>query len=73
MKAKMTEFESNVARKGLRREKPYKTEKLELLIQELEALIDENFTGYVKINYSQGSIGRVEKFEEILKDLKPKE
>lgn len=26
------------------------------------------FTGYIKINFSQGQIGRIEKFEEILKN-----
>ena len=50
-----------------------KTEKLERLFKELERLVSENFTGYVKVNYSQGSIGRVEKFEEILKHPKKKE
>jgi hypothetical protein len=37
------------------------------LMEYLRAIKEEKFTGYIKINYSQGSIGRVERFEEILK------
>ena len=44
-----------------------KKDKLKQLFDHLAALRDENFTGYIKVNYSQGNIGRVEKFEEILK------
>jgi len=29
--------------------------------------MDGRFTGYLKINISQGAIGRIEKFEEILR------
>ncbi|MDY6832587.1 MAG: hypothetical protein SWC96_12255 [Thermodesulfobacteriota bacterium] len=42
-------------------------EKLERLAALLASLSEDRFTGYIKINYSQGSVGRVEKFEEILK------
>ena len=38
--------------------------KLEKFLKELQA---ENFTGYIRVNFSQGSIARVEKFEEVLK------
>ena len=37
------------------------------LVEHLQAMSEEKFTGYIKIKYSQGSIGRVERFEEILK------
>ena len=37
------------------------------LMEFLNSLNEGDFTGYVKINYSQGSIARVEKFEEVLK------
>ncbi|MBN1903777.1 MAG: hypothetical protein JW927_01635 [Deltaproteobacteria bacterium] len=47
--------------------------KLDILKKEMEALSETAFTGYVKINFTQGSIGRVEKFEEILKDIKGNE
>jgi hypothetical protein len=34
------------------------------LTETLMMLLKGEFTGYIKINFSQGSIGRVEKFEE---------
>jgi hypothetical protein len=45
-------------------------ERLRRLIEFLTGLKGEDFTGYVKINYSQGGIARVEKFEEVLKAAK---
>ncbi len=42
-------------------------DKLNILSGLLQTLKDDGFTGYIKINFTQGSIGRVEKFEEILK------
>jgi hypothetical protein len=42
-------------------------EKLTNLTEVLKDLSEHRFTGYIKINYTQGSIARVEKFEEILK------
>ena len=33
----------------------------------IKALINTKFTGYIRINFSRGVIGSVEKFEEILK------
>lgn len=42
-------------------------EKLDKLSLLMVKLITEEFTGHIKINFSQGGIGRVEKFEEILK------
>jgi len=41
--------------------------KLERLMEYLESSKEKKFTGYIKINFSQGVIGRIEKFEEILK------
>jgi hypothetical protein len=41
--------------------------KLERLIVHLKEVQRSQFTGYIKINITQGHIGRVEKFEEILK------
>jgi hypothetical protein len=41
--------------------------KLEKVIDYLKTIHGDNFTGYIKINYTQGSIGRIERFEEILK------
>ena len=35
------------------------------LIEVIENLIEHEITGYIKINFSQGSLGRIEKFEEI--------
>lgn len=35
------------------------------LIEAIRMLIEGEFSGYIKINFSQGSLGRVEKSEEI--------
>jgi hypothetical protein len=42
-------------------------DKLDRLTEHLRTLREQKFTGYIKVNYSQGSIARIEKFEEILK------
>jgi hypothetical protein len=47
--------------------KTLKGEKLARIVELMKTLADEKFTGYIKVNYSQGGIGRIEKFEEILK------
>ena len=44
--------------------------KLDKLTELLRCLICDEFTGHIKINFSQGGIGRIEKFEEILKSDK---
>lgn len=49
------------------RQKTTQNQKLEMLVDYLKAIRSDNFTGYIKVNFSQGNIGRVEKFEEILK------
>jgi hypothetical protein len=41
--------------------------RLDRLIDELRNASLEKHTGYIKVNITQGDIGRVEKFEEILK------
>jgi hypothetical protein len=41
--------------------------KLSRLFDLMRALVEEGFTGSIKVNFSQGGIGRIEKFEEILK------
>ncbi len=41
--------------------------KLTKLMDYLDSIKDQNFTGYIKVNFSQGSIGRIERFEEILR------
>ena len=41
--------------------------KIDKLIEHLKGIQETQFTGYIKINFSQGNIGRIEKFEEILK------
>ena len=46
--------------------KSNKPEKLQKLISFLESTNDQKFTGYIKINFTQGAIGRIERFEEIL-------
>ncbi len=42
-------------------------EKLERLVGVMERLVEEQFTGSVKVNFTQGGISRIEKLEEILK------
>lgn len=42
-------------------------DKYRKLVEYMKQLQLSSFTGYIKINYSQGSVGRIEKFEEILK------
>lgn len=44
------------------------TEKSARIIQLIKDLIGKRFTGYIKINIRRGSIEKVEKFEEILKN-----
>jgi hypothetical protein len=44
-----------------------RTDKLTKLWTAINSLIKGEFTGYIKINFTQGIIGRIEKFEEILK------
>ena len=44
-----------------------KVNRYDRFIDFLRNVKDSKFTGYIKINFSQGQIGRVEKFEEILK------
>lgn len=43
------------------------TGKYKKLIEYLKTLQDRKFTGYIRINYTQGNVGRIEKFEEVLK------
>ena len=42
-------------------------ERFEKMVELLKDLMKGQFTGYLKINFSQGGISRVEKFEEVLK------
>jgi hypothetical protein len=42
-------------------------EKPNKLVDIIKALVDKKFTGYIKIKFTKGSVGKVEKFEEILK------
>jgi hypothetical protein len=42
-----------------------RTEKHDRLFEMIQGLADKEFTGYLKVNFTQGAIGRLEKFEEI--------
>jgi hypothetical protein len=53
--------------KVIQKPKMKKQDKLQLLYEYLSSIRNENFTGYIKVNFTQGNLGRVEKFEEILK------
>jgi hypothetical protein len=37
------------------------------LMNVIQDMNEKEFTGYIKINFSQGGIGRIEKYEEILR------
>lgn len=41
--------------------------KIDKLMELLNELKNKNFTGFIRINYSQGGITKIEKNEEILK------
>lgn len=51
---------------GKKKDKHHK--KLDKLKEVMQGMVDGEFTGHVKVNFSQGGIGRIEKFEEILKE-----
>lgn len=38
------------------------------LMNAIQEMNENRFTGYIKINFSQGGIGRIEKYEEILRN-----
>lgn len=38
------------------------------IIQMIKELSGKKFTGFIKINFTRGAVGKVEKFEEILKN-----
>jgi hypothetical protein len=42
-------------------------DKVKKIAETMAALMQKKFTGYIKVNFSRGSICRIEKFEEILK------
>ena len=44
--------------------------RLKKVAQYFKKLQAKNFTGYIKVNFSQGSIAKVEKFEKVLKKIK---
>lgn len=37
------------------------------LMSAIQEMSDREFTGHIKINFTQGGIGRIEKYEEILR------
>jgi len=39
------------------------------LVSVIQEMTEREFTGHIKINFSQGGIGRIEKYEEILRGL----
>jgi hypothetical protein len=41
-------------------------DKFDKLVEFLDAVKQEDFSGYIKINFSQGSVGRIEKCEKLL-------
>jgi cell division septation protein DedD len=45
--------------------------KIEKVVELLDDLKKKQFTGFIRINYSQGGITRIEKNEEILSKIQP--
>ena len=43
------------------------------LMNVIQEMNEKEFTGYIKINFSQGGIGRIEKYEEILRGVQTAE
>lgn len=43
------------------------------LVYAIQEMNENEFTGYIKINFSQGGIGRIEKYEEILRNAQAAE
>lgn len=44
-----------------------KVSRLADLVGVIQEMTEKEFTGHIKINFSQGGIGRIEKYEEILR------
>jgi len=42
-------------------------DKVKKIIEVIKSLMEKKFNGYIKVNFSRGNVGRIEKFEEILK------
>jgi hypothetical protein len=55
--------------KGSTRSKPLsdRVNRMVDLVHALQEMNEREFTGYIKINFTQGGIGRIEKYEEILR------
>ena len=57
-------FERNTLLRTARKPKGLIMDRLGKLSETLRSLIAGAFTGYIKINFTQGNMGRIEKFEE---------
>ncbi|MGB5156425.1 hypothetical protein [Desulfobacterium sp. N47] len=62
MEKSLTEKNIAVDKKQIRNK-----ERLLKLSEVMEEMAKNKFTGYIRVNYSQGIVSRIEKFEEILK------
>ncbi|MFO7740451.1 MAG: hypothetical protein R6V46_18375 [Desulfatiglandaceae bacterium] len=51
--------------KPLSKPKRNKTDKLTRFIDYLEKFDDAGFNGFIRVNFTQGNVGRIEKFEEV--------
>ncbi len=61
----MTEVNETMERQNSTPKKLSKTEKNERLFEIIQFLATREFTGYLKVNFTQGAIGRIEKLEEL--------
>jgi len=55
------------------RGKSSKPDRLFELVAAIKEMTESEFTGHLKINFSQGGLGRIEKYEEILRNSQGKE
>lgn len=60
---KTLQIKAGIRSKGTSR----KLNRLADLVSLIEEMTEKDFTGHIKINFTQGGIGRIEKYEEILR------
>jgi hypothetical protein len=71
----MSEVNKTILIKGgnRTRENGARVNRLTDLMNVIQEMNEKEFTGYIKINFTQGGIGRIEKYEEILRGVQSAE
>ncbi len=52
----------------MKENKPTQQDRLHILIEYLKDIRKDEMTGYIKVNFNQGNICKIEKYEEILRN-----